>query len=341
MEVYIDDVIVKLADFRTHLGDLENAFARMKRYNLKTNSSKCASGVSTGNLLGFLVHEKEIEVDANKAKAVRAVRLPRTIKEVQSFLGKVNYLRRFISNATGKLRPITKLLKNKAANLVWGFEQHEAFEAIKQAIAEPPVSVPPKVFTCTRLEHYILPRETEVVSKMDLKPLKVMKGQVVTDILTEFTITESEDNELVLYIGTSPWRMFFDGSRANGRSGARVILKGPGTQEIMLQLRMEEVTHNSAEYEALILGLEMLVAKNVQPVVIYGDSQLIINQVLGWYICNYPHLRQYRDVVHQLLSRIAEVTVEHIPRAENQQADGLAQGACRQINVGNINMSAD
>ncbi|XP_051143938.1 uncharacterized protein LOC127260272 [Andrographis paniculata] len=333
----------------------------MEQYNLKMNPTKCAFGVSAGNFLGFLVHEKGIEIDANKAKAVLSMRSPQSVKEVQSLLGK---------------------------------EQQKALEEIKQALIKPPVLVPPRgdrpfrlyvansfdvvssllvqewedVFACTRLEHYILPRETEVVSKMDLiklilhrptmqgrlmkwaiklapfalrhRPLKEVKGQVVADLLAEFASDQPLENKLVPYIGTSFWKMFFDGSLSKGKSGAGVILEGPGGSKISLQLQMEEMTHNSAEYEALILGLEALIAKGVQSIIICGDSQLVINQVLKRYACNYPHLHRYRDTVFHLLYKIAEVVFEHVPRTENRLADNLAQSACRQM-IGNIDSRID
>ena len=58
MEVYIDDVVVKSADFQSHLVNLEQAFLRMRKHSIKMNPAKCAFEVSTGNFLGFLVHQK-------------------------------------------------------------------------------------------------------------------------------------------------------------------------------------------------------------------------------------------------------------------------------------------
>ena len=49
------------------------------------NSAKCAFGVSTGNFLGFLVHNQGIEVDKNKAKAMLEARPPRNKKELQKY----------------------------------------------------------------------------------------------------------------------------------------------------------------------------------------------------------------------------------------------------------------
>jgi hypothetical protein len=57
LEIYIDDVVVKSADFEGHLADLQLAFERMRKYGLKMNPLKCAFGVSAGRFLGFVVHE--------------------------------------------------------------------------------------------------------------------------------------------------------------------------------------------------------------------------------------------------------------------------------------------
>jgi hypothetical protein len=93
MEVYIDDVVVKSARFKSHLADLRLAFERMRKYGLKMNPLKCAFGVSAGRFLGFIVHEKGIEVDPKKIEAIRRIHEPACKKDVQSLLGKVNYLR--------------------------------------------------------------------------------------------------------------------------------------------------------------------------------------------------------------------------------------------------------
>ena len=72
MEVYIDDVVIKSPAKSKHLFDLEKAFQRMRSHKLKINPLKCAFGVSIGNFLGFLVHQKGIKVDKNNAKAIQA-----------------------------------------------------------------------------------------------------------------------------------------------------------------------------------------------------------------------------------------------------------------------------
>jgi hypothetical protein len=66
------------------------------------NPLKCAFGVSAGKFLGFIVHEKYIEIDSKKIEAIRNVKAPTCKKYLQKFLGKVNYLMRFIVTCLGR-----------------------------------------------------------------------------------------------------------------------------------------------------------------------------------------------------------------------------------------------
>jgi hypothetical protein len=121
VEVYIDDIVVKSTEFRSHIADLRKAFDKMHRYGLKMNPRKCAFGVSAGKFLGFIIHEHGIEIDPERIKSIRNVGPPTCKVEVQKFLGKVNYLRRFISNLAGKIDAFTPILRLKYdAEFTWG-----------------------------------------------------------------------------------------------------------------------------------------------------------------------------------------------------------------------------
>jgi hypothetical protein len=145
LEVYIDDVVVKLANFESHLADLQLSFKRMRKYGLKINPLKCAFRVSAGRFLGFIVHEHGIEVDPKKIEAIRKIKEPTCKKDVQSLLGKVNYLRRFISNLAGRIESLLSLVRLKHdKDFIWGMEQQEAFENIKKYLMKPPVLQAPK-----------------------------------------------------------------------------------------------------------------------------------------------------------------------------------------------------
>jgi hypothetical protein len=114
VEVYIDDIVVKSASINSHLADLRLAFEKMRRYGLKMNPLKCAFGVSASKFLGFIVHEKGVEIDPKKIESIKKVQAPTSKKELQRFLGKVNYLRRFICNLSRKVDAFTPLLRLKS-----------------------------------------------------------------------------------------------------------------------------------------------------------------------------------------------------------------------------------
>ena len=76
---------------------------------------------------------------------MRKVEAPTCKKDLQKFLGKVNYLRRFISNLSGKIDTFTPILRlTNEAKFTWGAKQQEAFEKIKIYLSSPPVLKAPR-----------------------------------------------------------------------------------------------------------------------------------------------------------------------------------------------------
>ena len=108
------------------------------------NPNKCAFGVSAGQFLGFMVHERGIEVGQKSVKAIdEAVHLT-TKTELQSLLGKINFIRRFISNMSKRILPFSSLLKLKNdQKFKWDDVQQKTFEEIKEYMKSPPMLVPP------------------------------------------------------------------------------------------------------------------------------------------------------------------------------------------------------
>jgi hypothetical protein len=116
----------------------------MRKCGLKMTPLKCAFGVCPGDFLGFVVHKKGIEINQNKIKAILETRPPSTKKELQFLLGKINLLRRFISNLSGKTEVLSPLLRlRKEDSFIWGQEHQKAFDAIKDYLAKPPILFPP------------------------------------------------------------------------------------------------------------------------------------------------------------------------------------------------------
>ncbi|KAG5227324.1 Integrase, catalytic core [Salix suchowensis] len=119
IEVYVDDMIAKSGEGENHVQVLRKLFERLRKYKLRLNPAKCSFGVKSGKLLGFV-----------------------TEREVRGFLGRLNYIARFISQLTTTCDPIFRLLRKKNPG-IWNTECEEAFEKIKQYLLKPPLLVPP------------------------------------------------------------------------------------------------------------------------------------------------------------------------------------------------------
>jgi hypothetical protein len=159
--VYIDDVVVKLAGFDDHVADLRLTFERMRRYGLRMNPLKCAFGVMAGKFLGFVMHEQGIQIDPKKVETIEKLGEPACKRDVQKLLGKINYLRRFISNLAGRVETFLPLVRLKhEKEFMWGLEQRTAFESIRRYLSSLPVLRAPRVGKPFRL--YVAAQERVV-----------------------------------------------------------------------------------------------------------------------------------------------------------------------------------
>ena len=145
VEIYIDDVVVKSSAEHQHLADLYKVFKKARAYGLKMNPNKCAFGVSAGKFLEFMVHERGIEVNPDRGKAIKEVGPPTSEVKLEELIGKVNFLRRFISNLSGRIRSFTPLLRLKEGEeFAWGADQQKALDDIKEYLSNPPVLIAPQ-----------------------------------------------------------------------------------------------------------------------------------------------------------------------------------------------------
>jgi len=144
VEIYIDDVVVKSEDFAKHLAGLRKVECTRK-HGLKMNPNKCAFGVSAGQFLGFMVHQRRTEISMRSIDAINKIVAPTNETELQSLIGKINFIRRFISNLSGKIRAFSPLLKLKAnQEFIWAEEQQLALDEIKSYLTNPPVLIAPQ-----------------------------------------------------------------------------------------------------------------------------------------------------------------------------------------------------
>ena len=132
-------MLVKSQDKEIHLDDLQETFDTLQQYNMKLNSSKCAFGVSSGKFLGFMVSHKGIEANPYKIQAILDMKPPQNVKEVQSLIGRVVALNRFVSKATDKCLPFFRVLRKV---FEWTDDCQRAFKDLKAYLTIAPLLSP-------------------------------------------------------------------------------------------------------------------------------------------------------------------------------------------------------
>jgi len=92
-----------------------------------------------------MVHQRGIEISRRSIDAINKIVAPTNKTKLQSLIGKINFIRRFISNLTGKIRAFSPLLEIRAdQEFIWGKEQQLALVEIKNYLTNPPVLIPPQ-----------------------------------------------------------------------------------------------------------------------------------------------------------------------------------------------------
>ena len=127
------------------------------------------------------------------------------------------------------------------------------------------------------------------------------------------------------------WVLRFDGAcRSNpGPGGAGAALFGPDEALVWtcVHYMPGHETNNTAEYTALLAGIESAIKHGVTSLRVEGDSQLVLSQVRGVFLCANKRLRRLRDRIQHLLRQIPTTKLVHIDRKANAHADRLANRA--------------
>ncbi|KAK1651469.1 hypothetical protein QYE76_069274 [Lolium multiflorum] len=306
VEIYIDDVVVKSVSMDGHLGDLRRVLDRTRKFGLRMNPKKCAFGVTAGQFLGFLVHERGIEIGLKSQEAVRTMKPPTTKKELQCLIGKINFVRRRMLDAETRYLEIEKLCLCL-------------------------------FFTCTKIQHILLKAEIIVICKSDVikhmlsapilkgrlgkwmfalsefdiryQPAKAVKGQALADLIAERINTD------VAALSVRAWTMFFDGSVCEDGCGIGMLLVSPRGATYSFSIRLSTpCTNNVAEYEAICKGMELLLDAGAEAVEIFGDSKLVISQLTEEYKCESGSLFPLWMQCRELMAQFRYINFHWIPR---------------------------
>ncbi|KAL5568810.1 hypothetical protein UlMin_025385 [Ulmus minor] len=318
MEVYVDDMLVKSLKADEHIDNLRESFEVLREYKMKLNPAKCAFGVTSGKFLGFMVNHRGIEANPAKIQALLDMESPRKVKEVQSLTGRVAALNRFISRATDKCQPFFRALR-KGKDFLWTSECEQSFQELKAYLGRPPLLSKPQEGESLIL--YLAVSKGAVSSALVREEEGVQWPIYYTSkslLDAETRYPEVEKLALALIVAACKLRPYFQAHTiiVPTKFPLKQILQKPDTSSRLakwlscaLRFRFKE-TNNQAEYEALLAGLRLAKEVSARHLLIYSDSQLIVNQVNSEYQAKGEKMASY---------------LEKIPRNENTNANALAR----------------
>lgn len=136
--VYMDDLLVVSKTFETHLTRLRSVATCLRNANLTINVRKSKFCLREIRYLGHIVGQGCIKPDPNKVDAITDFPVPRTVRQVRSFLGMCGWYHRYIAGFADIAAPMTDLIK-KHARFVWTPEAQVAFEQLKERLTTAPV----------------------------------------------------------------------------------------------------------------------------------------------------------------------------------------------------------
>ena len=147
--VYLDDILVFSKTFDEHIAQLDRLFGRIEQTGLKLKTSKCQLLRREVTYLGHTVSAQGVGCESEKTEVVRNWPRPKTVKQLQSFIGFASYYRRFVKQFSQKAGVLHDLVTAKRTtnnkrcvnNIedAWGPEHDAAFDALKNSLTTTPV----------------------------------------------------------------------------------------------------------------------------------------------------------------------------------------------------------
>jgi hypothetical protein len=163
--VYLDDILVFSRTEEEHVTHVKEVLQRLREYSLYVNLKKCKWHTDSTEYLGYVITPEGVTINPERVKTIQEWPTPATVREIQVFIGFMNYYRRFIANFSKLALPLTKLTQ-KGPNAARGGPQQrreesqklkldqeamEAFRKLKNAFLDVPI-----------LGHYDPSRQTKV-----------------------------------------------------------------------------------------------------------------------------------------------------------------------------------
>jgi hypothetical protein len=133
-QIYLDYLTLYSKNRSDHFGHLKKVLMRCRKFGISLNPSKSIFGITKGKLLGHIVSNSRISIDLERIVVILNMLAPTSKKEVQAFMGVINFVRRFVPDFVVMVKLIHNLLK-KYHSFSWTNDVENAFVGIKKAIS--------------------------------------------------------------------------------------------------------------------------------------------------------------------------------------------------------------
>lgn len=108
---YLDDITISSSSHKDHLKHLKKVFLKCRQCGISMNPTKSHFSLEEGKLLGHIVSVEGVKIDPARVQEIHTLSIPRSKRDIQYFLGKINFVRGFIPNFAKLVKHITSMLK--------------------------------------------------------------------------------------------------------------------------------------------------------------------------------------------------------------------------------------
>eukprot|EP00253_Pinus_taeda_P022208 PITA_22208 len=197
--VYLDDLTPFSKSDQEHLKHLRQIFMTCRKYGISLNPKKSLFSLEEGKLIGHIISKHGIRIDPERIQAILQIPYPRNIKELQAFLGKINFLRRFIPNLAELIMLLRNMLKKdaKAYALVKAIKDFRIYILYSHLIAYVPNFVVKDILTQEGLEGKRGKWISNIMEyDIEIKPTNLIKGQGLAKLMSKTNFQALDINQL-------------------------------------------------------------------------------------------------------------------------------------------------